>query len=46
MWFAEKGSPWLIVNWNQELEVLSGIKLNILELLRKERMEINREQDL
>jgi hypothetical protein len=43
VWFAKKGNPWLIVNWNQELEVLSGIKLNILELLRKEGMEINEE---
>ena len=44
IWFAEKGKPWLIVDWDYDLEVLNEIKLNLFELFKKEGMEINVEE--
>ena len=41
IWFAERGNPWLIVNWDYDLDVLNGIKLNLFELFKKEGMEID-----
>jgi len=41
IWFAEKGNPWLIVDWNYDVEILSGVRLNLFELFKKEGVEIN-----
>ncbi len=37
VWVAEKGKRWIITDWNDTIEVMDNIKLNLEELLRKEK---------
>ncbi len=39
VWVAEKGKRWLITNWDDEINLLGNIKLNLKELLDKENVE-------
>jgi len=36
LWIAEKGKPWLIVDWDYEFELMDGVKLNLLKLVKEE----------
>ena len=36
LWIAEKGKPWLIVDWDYEFEIMDGVKLNLLKLVKEE----------
>ncbi len=40
LWFAEKEKPWLIVNWDYDLEIMENIKLNLSELLNREKIRV------
>ncbi len=37
VWVAEKGKRWIITDWNDTIEVMDNIKLNLEELLKKEK---------
>ncbi len=37
---AEKGKDWITVDWDRDIEVLDGVRLNIRELLDKEGIDI------
>jgi len=41
IWLAEKGAPWLIVDWDYSLEVLEGIRLNLFELFKEEGIDVS-----
>ncbi len=32
---AEKSSKWIVQNWNEDFEIMEGIKLNISEILER-----------
>jgi len=34
IWIAERGKPWLIVDWDYEVPVLEGISFNLEELMK------------
>ena len=36
LWIAEKDKPWLIVDWDYEFELMDGVKLNLLKLVKEE----------
>ncbi len=38
--FAEKDKPWIIADWNYEVEVIDNLKLNLEELLKENLQEI------
>jgi len=37
---AEKGKNWVVKDWNQEVEVIKGVKLNLAKLLEEEGIKI------
>ncbi len=37
---AEKGTRWFITDWDDPIEIINGITLNIKELLEKEGIKI------
>ncbi|WP_457640380.1 Uma2 family endonuclease [Persephonella sp.] len=37
VWVAEKGKRWFITDWNDTIEILDDIKINLHELLEKEK---------
>jgi Uma2 family endonuclease len=37
---AEKGKDWITKDWDSEIEVLEGVKLNLEKLLKEENVEI------
>jgi len=37
---AEKGKNWVVKDWNQEVEVIQGVKLNLVKLLEEEGIKI------
>lgn len=37
---AEKGKDWITMDWDRDIEVLEGVRLNIRELLDKEGIDI------
>jgi len=39
IWIAEKGKPWLIVDWDYEIPVLEGISFNLKELMKEDESE-------
>ena len=36
VWVAEKNKRWIITNWNDTIDVIDGLKLNIEDLLKEE----------
>ncbi len=36
VWVVEKGKRWIITNWNDTIDVIDDLKLNIEDLLKKE----------
>ncbi len=36
VWIAEKGKPWLIVDWDYQIPILEGITINLKELAEEE----------
>ncbi len=36
VWIAEKGKPWLIVDWDYKIPILEGITINLKELAEEE----------
>ncbi|ADY74001.1 hypothetical protein Dester_1370 [Desulfurobacterium thermolithotrophum DSM 11699] len=40
IWIAEKGKPWLIVDWDYEIPVLEGISFNLKELMKEDEEQI------
>ncbi len=39
LWFAEKEKPWLIVDWDYDLEILGNITFNLSKLLNREKVK-------
>ncbi len=35
VWIAERGKPWLIVDWDHDIELIEKITLNIDKLLKE-----------
>lgn len=31
---AEKGKPWLVQDWNKDIEVMNGIRINLNEIVK------------
>lgn len=40
IWLAEKGKPWLIVDFDYEIDVLEGISFKLSELLKEEGIKL------
>jgi len=40
VWVAEKGKRWIITDWNDTIDVIDNIKLNIENLLKEEGIEL------
>ena len=36
VWIAERGSPWLIVDWNYEIPIVEGLSFNLQKLTEEE----------
>ncbi len=40
IWVAEKGKRWFITDWDDTIDLIGDLKLNLKELLKEEEIEI------
>ncbi len=40
IWVAEPNKPWIIIDWDKDIDLIENIKFNLKELIEKENIEL------